>query len=204
MWAFTVAGDHSHLSETVQVWAIAPLGLNAAAQDAWRHGILKDRVCRLRKRLLAVASCAALLACGCGSTTYPNMTGDWTFAAISTPLPSEPPTHFTGSLTSSGNGVSGTLTFTNPCFNGQAIGYSGSLAVSNSVATVTLTSNAYNNQVVMLMGTVSNDGTLLSGGTYSVAAKTASQPICDAGDAGTLTGSRLAAMALAGKKTAGN
>ncbi len=148
---------------------------------------------RFWHRWLAAVSLSGLAALnGCGTTTYPAASGSWTFAAVSSTLLSEPPQHFTGTLASSGSSVTGTLTFTNSCFKAQALAYTGSIGDENALK---LTSATYANQVVALTGTLSSDGTLVTGGTYTVSASSSSQPSCDNGDTGNLSGSRAAASA---------
>jgi len=147
------------------------------------HGILDT----VPARCIYALNFLLLAAIGCGSTTYPTVAGSWKFAAISSTTPSEPPQTITGTLSSSGSSVTGTLTYSNACFNGQALYYSGSFSSGNSLK---LTSNPYNNQVVTLNGTVSTDGSILTQGSYSVAAENSSPAICDIADTGTLSGSR--------------
>ena len=139
-------------------------------------------------RAFPIGACALLmLFAGCGSTTYPTVTGSWKFAAISSTTPSAPPQSITGTLSSSGSSVTGTLTYSNSCFNNQALYYSGSFSSGNLVK---LTSETYNNQVVTLNGTISTDGDFLTQGSYSVAAENTSPAICDISDTGTLSGTR--------------
>jgi hypothetical protein len=127
---------------------------------------------------------------GCGSSKNPSLNGTWTFAAVSSVLLTEPPQTISGTLTSQGSNVTATLTFSNACFKGQALAYTGSISDGNSLK---LNSVAYANQVVALTGNLSQDGTLLTAGTYTVSASNISQAICDTGDTGSLTGSRLSA-----------
>jgi hypothetical protein len=142
------------------------------------------------------------LLAGCGSSAPPSMTGPWTFYAISSIVPSEPPQSLVGDLTSSGTSVTGTLTFSNSCFKNQKLKFSGSIGDDN-ILTLNSKQQAYNNQIVFLAGTVSSDGGLLTAGSYTVAASNSSQPICDTGDAGSLTGSRGSNSAIADKSLTG-
>ncbi len=149
---------------------------------------------RIYKALgLHAAGCFAALAfmAGCGSTTYPSLNGNWSLQAISSLLPSQPPENFNGTLSSSGNSVTGTLYFSNACFGSQALQFSGSIASGNELK---ITSKAYNNQVIFLTGTVSTDGGLVTGGSYTVTASNSSQPSCDNGDNGNLSGARVTAL----------
>jgi hypothetical protein len=154
-----------------------------------RCGILKITMQRATNHISRLTLLLFLALAGCGSTTYPSVTGTWSFAAINSATPSEPPQTLTGTLTSNGTNVSGTLTYSNPCFKGVALAYSGSFSSGNALK---LTSAAYANQVVTLNGTISTDGTLLTQGDYTVAAQNSSPAICDIADSGTLTGSRTA------------
>jgi hypothetical protein len=139
---------------------------------------------------------------GCGSSAPPSMTGTWTFYAVSSIVPSEPPKTLTGTLTSNGSTVTGTLTFSNSCFTGQQLKFSGSIGTDN-LLTLNSKQQVYNNQIVYLAGTVSTDGSLLTAGSYTVAASNTSQPICDTGDAGSLTASRTSTSTIANKASAG-
>lgn len=142
---------------------------------------------RANKHLPAVVLLLGFALCGCGSTTYPSVTGAWKFAAISSTIPSQPPQTFAGNLSSRGSSVTGTLTYSNACFKGQTLAFSGSFSSDNVVK---LTSAVYANQVITLNGTISSDGTLLTQGSYSVAAQNSTPAICDIADTGSLTGSR--------------
>jgi hypothetical protein len=144
----------------------------------------------MRRFLQIFASSSALAwlgLCGCGSTVYPPLNGTWKFAAVSSVLQQEPPQTITGTLASNGSSVTGMLTFSNACFKGQALAYSGSIGDDNVLK---LTSATYSNQVVTLSGTLSSDGTLLTSGSYNVAPANIAEGICDTGDTGSLSGSR--------------
>jgi hypothetical protein len=141
---------------------------------------------------VCVAAGIAPILTGCGNTTYPSLNGNWSMSAISSQLPGEPPQLFNGTVSSNGNSVTGTLYFSNSCFGSQAmLQFSGSIASGDELK---ITSQAYNNQIVFLTGTLSTDGSLLTGGSYTVSANKSSQPSCDNGDTGSLSGARLAAV----------
>jgi len=149
--------------------------------------------------LLKVAAVSLLaLAAGCGSSAPPSMTGTWTFYAISSLVPSEPPKTLSGTLTSNGDAVTGTLTFSNSCFSGQKLKFSGAVGTDNLV-TLNSKQQVYNNQIVYLAGTIASDGSLLTAGSYTVAASDTTKPICDTGDAGSLTGSRTSTSTVVTK-----
>jgi len=147
-----------------------------------------------RAILSLAAICLLALLADCGGPMYPSVNGTWSLYAISTQLPSEPPQTMAGTMSSSGSSASATLTFSNACFKGQKLTYSGSIGDENILK---LTSNVYNNQIVFLTGTLSSDGSLLTQGSYTVSANNTSQKICDTGDAGSLSGSRTSTTQVA-------
>ena len=154
-----------------------------------------------RTNVLKIACLGLLtLAAGCGSSAPPSMTGTWTFYAISSIVPSEAPETLTGTLTSNGSSVTGTLAFSNSCFKNQKLKFSGAIGDAN-VLSLNSKQTVYNNQVVYLAGTVSTDGSLLTAGSYTVAASNSAQPICDTGDAGSLTGTRTSTAAIVKKNS---
>jgi len=130
---------------------------------------------------------ASLLLASCGTATYPNATGTWTMAAVSGVVLNQPPQHFAGTLASSEDTITGTLTFSNSCFHSQALTYTGTISTA---AAIKMTSTSYNNQTVTLTGTLSPDGSLLTSGSYTVTATNLATGYCDTGDTGSLTGSR--------------
>jgi hypothetical protein len=141
------------------------------------------------------------LLAGCGSSAPPSMTGTWTFYAISSLVPSQPPKTLTGTLTSDGKSVTGTLAFSNSCFSGQKLKFSGALGDDN-IVTLNSKQQVYNNQIVYLSGTVASDGSLVTAGSYTVAASDTTKPICDTGDAGSLTGNRTSNSTIVAKDPA--
>jgi hypothetical protein len=152
---------------------------------------------RLHSRFIVPLACLSLLGLlsGCGSTKIPVMTGTWTFYAVSSLVPSEPPQTLTGTLTSDGSTVTGTLVFSNSCFAEQKLSFSGSIGDDNLLS-LNSKQTVYKNQVVFLAGTVSTDGGIVTAGSYTVAASNTADSICDTGDAGSLTGTRTTASAI--------
>jgi hypothetical protein len=151
-----------------------------------------------RPRFILSLACLGLLGllASCGSSPPPSMTGAWTFYAVSSLVPSEPPQTLSGTLTSTGSTVTGTLTFSNSCFAAQKLTFSGSIGDDNLLS-LNSKQSVYKNQVIFLAGTVSTDGGLVTAGSYTVAASNSADPICDTGDAGSLTGSRTTTSAAA-------
>lgn len=96
---------------------------------------------------LSAIAVAVLFLAGCGSSSHPNMTGNWTFVVTSTA--------FGGSgtgvvaLTQSGSSISGTLNFSggtpcaaSPSLTGTVSGTNLSLQLNENGQTVSLTGTA--------------------------------------------------------------
>lgn len=126
---------------------------------------------------------------GCGSFTYPPATGTWTFSLISSVTPSEPPQTLTGTLQTDGSSANATLVFSNACFKGQKISFSGTIDTTDALK---LTSTTYNNQDIYFTGTLSSDGSFLTAGTYNVNPDDTTKPSCAGNDSGSVTGKRTA------------
>ena len=131
---------------------------------------------------------------GCGSFTYPPATGTWTFSLISTVTPSEPPQTLTGTLQTDGSTANATLVFSNPCFKGAKISFSGTIDTTDALK---LTSTTYNNQDIYFTGTLSSDGSFLTDGTYTVNPDDTTKPSCAGNDSGSVTGKRTATATVA-------
>jgi hypothetical protein len=141
--------------------------------------------------ILGVLGLAAMSLAGCSSYKYPVVSGNWLFTGKSTVTPTTSTVIFGGAVSSKGSSLNATLHTSNPCFNNQAIAFTGSISTQNLIK---LGSATYNNQVITLNGTVSSTGSILTAGTYTVTAQKSGQPICtnsNNGDNGSLTGSEI-------------